>query len=103
MLSVSPRVDAGFDKQALEGHLVDPGGSTDNEHAEFIENLLCERFNFLLVFYALTVGGALQTDEQRTFNVVLTFGAVLATVFAFPIARAQFKLALILGPLDTPA
>lgn len=63
---------------------------------DFIETLLCERFNFLLLFYSLVVAGALQTTQPRTFAAILGLGALICTMLAFSIARSQLKLDLIL-------
>jgi hypothetical protein len=70
-----------------------------SQERAFIENLLCQRFNFLLVFYSLVVAGAFTTGSQRNFNIVLTVGAIISSLFALPIARAQHKLDLILRHL----
>ena len=87
-----------------------PDKSTKSESAEvwdlsqeraFIENLLCQRFNFLLVFYSLVVAGAFTANSQRNFNIVLTIGAIVSSMFALPIARAHHKLELILRHLGT--
>jgi hypothetical protein len=72
-----------------------------SEERAFIENLLCQRFNFLLVFYSLVVAGAFTTGSQRNFNIALTAGAIICSLFALPIARAQHKLDLILRHLAT--
>jgi len=72
-----------------------------SQERAFIENLLCQRFNFLLVFYSLVVAGAFTTSSQRNFNIVLTAGAIISSLFALPIARAQHKLDLILRHLGT--
>jgi hypothetical protein len=65
-----------------------------SQERALIENLLCQRFNFLLVFYSLIVAGAFTTSSQRNFNIVLTVGAIISSLFALPIARAQHKLDL---------
>ena len=80
--------------------LADAGQPRDlTAERHFIEGLLCERFNFLLVFFSLVVAGALQTDRPLTFAVVLALGALICTLLAAAIARAQLKLDLILAQL----
>ena len=72
-----------------------------SQERAFIENLLCQRFNFLLVFYSLVVAGAFATSSQYNFSIALTVGAIVCSLFALPIARAQHKLDLILRHLGT--
>ena len=72
-----------------------------SQERAFIENLLCQRFNFLLVFYSLVVAGAFTTNSQENFNIALTVGAIVCSLFALPIARTQHKLDLILRHLGT--
>lgn len=74
---------------------VDPPWDLSQER-EFIENLLCQRFNFLLLFYSLVVAGAVATQSQTNFSIILTLGALICTLVSLPIARAQHKLELIL-------
>ncbi len=62
-----------------------------NERA-FMENLLCSRFNFLLIFFALVIGGALNTQDVFYFRIVLTIGAIITLLVTLTIARAQSKL-----------
>ena len=74
-----------------------PAGSWDlSQERAFIENLLCQRFNFLLVFYSLVVAGALTTDVPHYVGIILILGALICSLFALPIARAQHKLDLLL-------
>ncbi len=72
-----------------------------SQERAFIENLLCQRFNFLLVFYSLVVAGAFATNSQVNFNIALTLGAFICTLLSFPIARSQHKLDLILKHIWT--
>ena len=67
-----------------------------SQERAFIENLLCERFNFLLVFYSLVVAGAFSTSSRLNFSIALTLGALICSLLSLPIARAQHKLDLIL-------
>lgn len=67
-----------------------------SQERQFIENLLCERFNFLLLFYSIVITGAFATHSQTNFAIVLTLGALICSLFTLPIARAQHKLDLIL-------
>lgn len=85
--------------------MTDPAGtdpcdrwSMSDERA-FMENLLCSRFNFFLVFFALVVAAAVSTSEESHFKIVLTLGAAISVPFALTIARAQAKLDLALEHL----
>ncbi len=72
--------------------------SMSDERA-FMEKLLCSRFNFFLVFFALVVAAALSTSDQSHFRIVLTLGAAISIPLALTIARAQKKLDIALdGP-----
>jgi hypothetical protein len=72
---------------------------TLSQEREFIENLLCQRFNFLLLFYSLVLAGAFATTSDRNFSIVLTIGAIVCSMIVFPTARAQHKLDLIIREL----
>jgi hypothetical protein len=85
----------------MEKLLNEPDAWDLSQERAFIENLLCQRFNFLLVFYSLVVAGAFSTNSQSNFTIALTIGAIVCSLFALPIARAQHKLDLILRHLAT--
>jgi uncharacterized protein (TIGR00725 family) len=68
-----------------------------SQEREFIENILCQRFNFLLVFYSLVVAGAFTTESQRNFSIVLTLGAIITSILAITIAHVQVRLDCILA------
>jgi len=72
--------------------------SMSDERA-FMENLVCSRFNFFLVFFALVVAAAVSTSDGVHFNIVLGLGAAISVPFALTIARAQAKLDLALKHL----
>lgn len=65
--------------------------SMSDERA-FMENLLCSRFNFFLVFFSIVIAGALTTNDPIHFKIILTLGAIIIIPFALTIARAQRKL-----------
>lgn len=70
------------------------------QERQFLENLLCQRFNFLLVFYSLIVSAAFTTEIWRNCLAVLLLGGGLCFCAALPIARAQYRLDLILNHLE---
>ena len=72
-----------------------------SQEREFIENLLCQRFDFLLVFYSLIVAGAFQTQSQLNFALAFTVGALICIVFSISIFRTQKKLDLILDEIES--
>ena len=65
--------------------------SMSDERA-FMENLLCSRFNFFLVFFTLVIAAAVSTSNAGHFKIVLTLGTAISIPFALTIARAQRKL-----------
>ena len=67
-----------------------------SQERQFIENLLCQRFNFFLVIYAAVIGGALAAGEQAHLCSILCLGTVLTAALAFTIFRADAKLSIIL-------
>jgi|SRR6185369_1806474 len=65
----------------------------------FIENLLTQRFSFFLIVFSLILAGAINSKMQIQFQVVLTLGAIVTTLFACVLGRSQEKLDLILTDL----
>jgi hypothetical protein len=72
------------------------GSWTLSEERVFIENLLCQRLNFMLVFYSLVITGACATDSCRNFRAAFLVGAIICSLLSLSIARTQVKLELIL-------
>jgi hypothetical protein len=85
--------------QDAEGHVDLPSSWDLSQERQFIENLLCQRFNFLLVFYSLIVAGAYTTSVETNFIAALFMGAVVCTLFSLPVAKAQYRLDSILDVL----
>ena len=80
-------------------------GSSDDEwnlskERAFIEDILCQRFNFLLLFYSLILAGAFTTKSQLHFSLALTLGACITLPLAVTIARVQHRLDCIVDHLD---
>ncbi len=69
---------------------------TLSEEREFMENLLNQRFDFLLVFYALVIAGAVSANSQLQFSIILIVGAVVCLFLGLSIYRANTKLTLII-------
>ena len=67
-----------------------------SQERQFIENLLCQRFNFFLVIYAAVIAGVLAAGQQQHLRWILFLGTVLTTALAFTVFRADAKLTIIL-------
>lgn len=61
------------------------------DEREFMENLMCQRFNFLLVFYSIFVAAAASTTSQRLLVAVLITGAIVTAAVWGMIWRAFVK------------
>ena len=72
---------------------------TMSDERVFIENLLCTRFNFFLVFFSLVLAGAITASDPAHFTIILCLGAIISVPFALTIARAQAKLDIALAEL----
>ena len=70
------------------------------QERQFLENLLCQRFDFLLVFYSLIVAAAFTATEWRNAVAALVLGMILCFMSSLPIARAQYRLDVILDHLE---
>jgi len=67
-----------------------------SQERQFIENLLCTRFNFFLVFYSLVVIGFVTTAECIYKPIILILGSAISILLALVIYRSHLKLGLIL-------
>lgn len=71
-----------------------------SQERAFVENLLGQRFNFLLLFFSIFVTGAVNAREAPVLQaIVLSLGAIIALFLALAIWRTQRKLDLILAHL----
>ncbi len=73
--------------------------SLSNER-EHMENLVNQRFNIFLVFFALFVGAVLQAETSLIKSALLAFGFIVASLLLAAIQRAQFKFDIILKLLE---
>ncbi len=71
-----------------------------SQEREFLETLLGQRFNFLLVFFSLVIMAALTAETQAGTTATFALGTVVSLLASFPIARAQLKLDLVLRRLE---
>ena len=71
-----------------------------SQERAFVENLLGQRFNFLLVFFSIFIAGAVNIKTDPVLRAaVLTLGATIAFFLAWAILRTQRKLDVILRNL----
>ena len=65
----------------------------------FIENLLCQRFNYFLIFFSLTIAGFSNAKNEWIGETMLILGAVIITMLANVLRWNQKKLNIILDDL----
>ena len=63
-----------------------------NKEREFVENLFCQRFNFLLVIYSLFITAGASTHKQANLTIILFLGTVLTLLVSMSIWRVYVKL-----------
>jgi len=82
------------DREILDAyeHQCSSGQWSFSDEREFVENLFCQRFNFLLVAYSVVIAGAVATETQLLFNIILAAGFVITTITAATVWRAYVKL-----------
>lgn len=67
-----------------------------SQERAYLEPLLNQRVNFLLVFFSLVVVGAVNAKSVQHFQIVLGLGAFVCWLLTVAIWRAQEKVDLIL-------
>lgn len=65
----------------------------------FIENLLCQRFNYFLIFFSITIAGFSGAKSVWIGEVILIFGAIITTMFSGVLRWNQKKLNFIIDDL----
>jgi hypothetical protein len=70
-----------------------------SQEREFLENLLCQRFNFFLVVFGGVVAGVVGTHDEKSWLIVLWSGAIVLWLMTRTLWRAQYKLNLIFDDL----
>lgn len=69
-----------------------------NQERAFLENLLCQRFNFLFIFYGISIGFLYSVRNQQYYiQLFLFICATLTFLFSLTIYRSQKKLNIILN------
>lgn len=72
-----------------------------SQERAFIENLLCQRFNFFLIFFSIVVAGAIAVApfNMPTSCVILAIGNVICWLLRSALNRSQEKLDIILDQI----
>ena len=66
---------------------------------DYMENLLNQRFNFLIVFFSIVIAGAVSSNCDIHYTIILIIGAVISCLITLTIWRCQRKLDLIMEAL----
>ena len=69
----------------------DPAEWSMSQEREFMENLLCQRFNFFLVLFSLFVAAAAACGNDKTAGLILVVGSVMCLMVWMTIYRAHVK------------
>ncbi len=67
-----------------------------SQERAFTENLLCQRFNYFILFYSITIAGFVNVRNQIHAQIILTIGTIITVLFASVLKRSQQKLDIIL-------
>jgi hypothetical protein len=70
-----------------------------SQERAFIENLLCQRFNFFIVIFSLVIAGAASANTKAKLVSILWVGATLCVLLALATYRVYVKLIWILRHL----
>lgn len=70
---------------------VNLGNWSMSEEREFMEKLLCQRFNFFLLTFSLILTAAFTTSSGNDRTLILLAGDILAILIGFTILRAHIK------------
>lgn len=62
----------------------------------FIENLLCQRFNFFIITFSLIVAGAVSSKNKFELVSILTAGLLLLSFLGFTVYRIYVKAIIVL-------
>ncbi len=65
----------------------------------FMENLFCQRFNFLLVVYSVFLAASAATNSQLHLKIVLTLGCFITFLISITIWRCYVKLDIVFKAL----
>jgi hypothetical protein len=68
-----------------------------SQERAFTENLLCQRFNFFLIFFSLTIAGFVNTHNKLYAELILIIGTTILWMLALTLQRSQQKLDIILN------
>ena len=66
-----------------------------SQEREFMENLFCQRFNFLLVLFSLFIAAAASAGNQSMLKAILALGALITVLTSLATWRAFEKMDII--------
>lgn len=70
-----------------------------SQERAFVENLFCQRINFLIIIFSLVIAAAAAANSQLMLRGVLSVGLVLSVLVALTVYRNFVKLIWILRTL----
>lgn len=85
---------------AAERDKASPVWDMSQERA-YMETLLNQRFNFLLVLFSLIIAGAINSKVQLHLQLILTIGTIIIFLFGSVLRRSQEKLDLAIADIFT--
>ena len=71
--------------------VIDAGNWNLSDEREFMENLLCQRFNFFIVMFSLFLTAAFTAQSRIACTAILGVGAVVSLLVALTVYRAYIK------------
>ena len=63
-----------------------------SKEREFMEKLVCQRFNYFLVFFAIIIASAVNAKTQLHFQLILSIGTIISSLIACTIWSANYVL-----------
>ena len=64
---------------------------TMSQERVFIENLLCQRFNFLLILFSLIIAGSINAKSQTNMTIILGVGTLIFSLVGLTVYRVHIK------------
>lgn len=71
--------------------IIEPKEWSMSKEREFMENLLCQRFNFLLVVFSIILAGAGSANTQQSLIGILGTGSVVCFLLTLTVYRVHIK------------
>ena len=64
---------------------------TMSQEREFMEHMVGQRFNFLVLIYSVIVAGALNSNQQSHMQIILGVGFVITFLVSYTVFRVYRK------------